>query len=159
MLDDHGVITFENGRFTNELREVIMELLSMNVSMYKVNAVIKTVLKKLAGIYVHHLPSAGSQSRFLEEALILAKMQVVGEMNACMVMVPLNIIVTTKISSPLPKYHRHYQNIIVTTKISSSLPKYHRHYQNIIVATKISSSLPKYHRHYQNIIVTTKIPR
>ena len=106
LLDDHEVITFENGRFTNELREVIMELLSMNVSMCK-------VLKKLAGINVHHLPSAGSQSRFLEEALILAKMQVVEEMNAseskCLH------------GDGTSKYHRHYQNFQITTASGRTL--------------------------------------
>ena len=37
--------TFENGKYTNELRMCIMELLSMNVSINNVNSVIKAVLR------------------------------------------------------------------------------------------------------------------
>ena len=70
------------------------------------NDVIKTVLNKLAGINVDHLPSAGSRSRFLEEALILAKIQVVKEMSesesSCLH------------GDGTSKYHRHYQNFQVT---------------------------------------------
>ena len=49
LLEDDTISTFEDGKYADEVREVIMELLAMNVSMSKVNDVIWTVLKKLAG--------------------------------------------------------------------------------------------------------------
>ena len=47
ILQDDEVITFADGRFTNEIREVIMELVSLNVSINKVNDVIEVVLRTL----------------------------------------------------------------------------------------------------------------
>ena len=48
LMEDDVISTFENGKYTDEIREAIMELLQMNVSMTKVKNVIRTVLKKLA---------------------------------------------------------------------------------------------------------------
>ena len=50
LLHDRRIITFQNGRYSNDIREVIMELVSLNVCMNKLNDVIITVLKKLAKI-------------------------------------------------------------------------------------------------------------
>ena len=47
LLEKDEVTTFENGRYTNEVREVIMELLNLNVSLSKINQVITAVLTKL----------------------------------------------------------------------------------------------------------------
>ena len=58
LLDDREVLTFENGRYVNEIREVIMTLISMNVSMNSVNDVIRVVLKKLSGLECGRLPTA-----------------------------------------------------------------------------------------------------
>ena len=45
ILQDDEIVTFQNGRYCNEIREVIMELVSLNVTVKKVN-VIKCVLSK-----------------------------------------------------------------------------------------------------------------
>jgi len=45
-LEDETITTFENGKYVDEVQEVIMDLLAMNVSMSKVNEVIRTVLQK-----------------------------------------------------------------------------------------------------------------
>ena len=50
LLEDETINTFENGKYVDEVREVIMDLLAMNVSMSKVNEVIRTVLQKLAAM-------------------------------------------------------------------------------------------------------------
>ena len=39
LLEDEKIVTFERGRYSNDIREVIMELLLLNVSMNKVNDV------------------------------------------------------------------------------------------------------------------------
>ena len=46
LLERHEVETFRDGMFTNEVREVIMQLLAKQVSMHLVNEVIKMVLEK-----------------------------------------------------------------------------------------------------------------
>ena len=55
LLQDEEIIVFQNGRYCDDIRETIMELLNMNVSMNKVNDVIKLVLKNLAGKEVERL--------------------------------------------------------------------------------------------------------
>ena len=76
LLEDEKIVTFERGRYSNDTREIIIELLSLNVSMNKVNDVIKIVLKKLAKKGITKLSSVGTRSRFMSEALILAQLQV-----------------------------------------------------------------------------------
>ena len=63
LLEENGIVTFQDGRYCDEVRKVIMDLLSMDVSMSQVNNVIKTVLKKLADKNVSKLPSMGLESR------------------------------------------------------------------------------------------------
>ena len=48
LLDGDSVTTFENEKYTNDVRETIMALLSLNVSMTKVSEVVRIVLDKLA---------------------------------------------------------------------------------------------------------------
>ena len=74
-------MTFQDGRYCDKVREVIMDLLSIDVSMNQVNNVIKTVLKKLADKSVSRLPSMGLKSRLLLEARWLAKCQVAATME------------------------------------------------------------------------------
>ena len=47
LLEKDEVTTFENGRYTNDVREVIMELFNLDVSISKINLVITAVLTKL----------------------------------------------------------------------------------------------------------------
>ena len=49
MYEDDTISTFENGEYLDYVRVTIMELLSMNVSLNKVNEVIRIVLKGLLG--------------------------------------------------------------------------------------------------------------
>ena len=81
LLEDEEIVTFQDGRYCDEVREVIMDLLSMDVSMNQVNNVKETVLKKLANKSVSRLPSMGLKSRLLLEARWLAKCQVAAAME------------------------------------------------------------------------------
>ncbi|XP_066298380.1 uncharacterized protein [Branchiostoma lanceolatum] len=76
VMESKKVKTFYGGRYCDEIREVVMELLTSGVSMNKVDGVISTVLEKLAGMTVDRFPSKGSKSRLLAEARILAQVQV-----------------------------------------------------------------------------------
>ena len=65
LLEKDEVTTFENGRYTNEVREVIMELLNLNVSISKINQVITAVLTKLGSKTIGRLSSAGVRNHEL----------------------------------------------------------------------------------------------
>ena len=47
ILQDDKVVIFADGWFSDEIREVIMELVTLNVSINKVNDVIEVVLRTL----------------------------------------------------------------------------------------------------------------
>ena len=117
ILQDDEIVTFENGRYCNDIREVIMELVSLNVSMAKVNEVIKVVLKKLAKKNVSHVPSVGTKSRFMLEALGIAQLQVAEALSNNKDHNTGNCLHGDGTS----KYHRHYQNFQVTTTSGKTL--------------------------------------
>ena len=74
--EDDTISTFEDGKYLDYVRVTIMELLSMNVSLNKVNEVIRIVLERFAGKEVDRLPSKGLLSQFLIEARHLADMHI-----------------------------------------------------------------------------------
>ena len=102
-------ITFQNGRYVDDIRETIMQLLNLNVSMNKVNEVIRVVLRNLASIEVDRLPSNAVKTRLLVEARNLAHKQVAeamasgGESGNCFH------------GDGTTKYHRHYQSFQITS--------------------------------------------
>ncbi|KAI8487218.1 hypothetical protein Bbelb_350160 [Branchiostoma belcheri] len=68
--------TMADGKYTDDIREVVMDLLTSGVSMNKVDGIIHTVLQKLANVSVDRLPSKGLKSRLLVEAKILGQRQI-----------------------------------------------------------------------------------
>ena len=116
-LDADEVKSFEDGRFTDSIRRTIMELLSCNVSMNKVNTVIRTVLKNLAGKTVTRLPSAGTRSRLSLEANRLANIEVALAMSKNQ---PEDAIGNCIHGDGTTKHHRKYQNFQVTLPDGSS---------------------------------------
>ena len=119
LLDDREVLTIENGRYVNEIREVIMTLISINVSMNSVNHVIRVVLKKLAGLESGRLPSAEVRHRLLVEAKYLANVQVGQAMLESSDVE--SVIVNTLHGDGTSKLHRHFQNFQITTTKGASL--------------------------------------
>ena len=117
LLEENEIVTFQDGRYCDEVREVIMDLLSMDVSMSQVNNVIKTVLKKLANKNVSKLPSMGLKSRLLLEARWLAKCQVGRAMESKNIEIDKGNCLH---GDGTTKYHRKYQNFQVTTKSGRS---------------------------------------
>ena len=96
-----------------------MELLSMNVSLNKVNEVIRIVLKRFAGKEVDQLPSKGLLSQFLIEACHLADMDIG---DAILKGLDLESVLGNTIHGDgTTKYHRHYQSFQVTTQEGQSL--------------------------------------
>ena len=74
------VTTFQDGKYTNDMLECVMALLSLNVSIHKIDQVIKVVLNKLATKDIERLPSAGVKARLMQEALFLGQIQVADAM-------------------------------------------------------------------------------
>ena len=72
MLESEEVVTFKDGQYTDEIRETVMDLLSMNVTTSKVSKVIR-VLKKLANKRVSKLPSIGTITEICVEARHLGR--------------------------------------------------------------------------------------
>lgn len=69
-LEGDTIKTFENGRYTNEVRECCMQLITEgNVSLNKIPIVINSVLKNLSGKLPERLPSKSLlSSRLMVEA-------------------------------------------------------------------------------------------
>ena len=67
------VTTFQDGKYTNDVRECVMVLWSLKVSIGKIDQVIKVVLNKLAKKDIERLPSAGVKARLMQEALFLGQ--------------------------------------------------------------------------------------
>ena len=113
LLEGEEVVTFQNGKYTDEVRETVMELLSMNVSMNRVNDVIRTVLRNLASKDVDRLPSNALKSRLLVEAKFLAQKQVAETMMQGAD--PSSLTGNCLHGDGTSKYHRHFQSFQVTT--------------------------------------------
>ena len=113
LLEDETISTFEDGKYVDEVREVIMDLLAMNVSMSKVNEVIRTVLKKLTWKRLSRLPSKAIHSRLFVEAKHLADVQLGRAMLE--EADPSQVVGNTLHRDGTTKYHRHYQDFEITT--------------------------------------------
>ena len=75
------MVTFQDGKYCDDVREVVMKLSSLNVGVNNVDDVIKVVLRKLAKKEVTRLPSAGTKCRLMQEALLVAQLQVAEAMT------------------------------------------------------------------------------
>ena len=113
LLESDTITTFAEGRYTNEIRELVMELYSCNVSLNKVNDVIQAVVRKFTKKEVSRLPSKGLLSRCFVEARYLADKQT-GEamlegtdLSSC--------LGNTLHSNGASKFHKHYEGFQVTT--------------------------------------------
>ena len=119
IVNSEEVVTFQNGRFTNEIRRTVMELVSLNVSINKISEVIKVVLGTLTNTNTSNLrlPSDGARKKIVEEALMLAQMQVAEAMmeNGD------ETLGNCLHGDGSTKYSRHYQNFQITTKSGRAL--------------------------------------
>ena len=113
MIKDETITTFEKGKYEDEVQEVIMDLLAMNVSMSKVNEVIRTVLQKLGRKSISWLPSKAVHSHLPVEAKHLADVQLGRAMLE--EADPSRVIGNILHGDGRTKYHRHYQHFEVTT--------------------------------------------
>lgn len=119
LFEDPKIKTFAEGRYNNEVREVIMELVSCNVSLSQIDNVIRTVLQKLAGKDVEKLPSQALKSRIALEARHIVDYQV-----ATAVLQdadPHKLVGNCLHGDGTTKFHKHYQGFQVTTAEGQTL--------------------------------------
>lgn len=120
-LEGDTIQTFENGKYTNEVRECCMQLVTEgNVSLNKVPIVIKSVLQNLTGKLPERLPSKSLiSSRLMVEAKIVACKQ------ACEAMLtnydPKAVKGNVLHQDATTKYHDHYEGMQVTLKDGRNL--------------------------------------
>ena len=69
------IVTFEGGKYTNDVRACCYELLSLNVSVRNVKAVIESVLRNIAGRQADRLPKQTALCDMMLECLTLAQAQ------------------------------------------------------------------------------------
>ena len=120
LLESDQIVTFENGKYSNEIRECIMSLVTeCNVSLNKVNSVISTVLHKLSGVLPDRLPSMAVKSRLLIEAKAVAQQQIVDAMLQDVD--PAALVGNTLHSDATSKYFKHYQSYQVTLSNGNSM--------------------------------------
>ena len=105
LLQDVEVVTFQDGKYCDDVREVVMKLLSLNIGVNKVDDVIKVVLRKLAKKEVTRLPSTGTKCRLMQEALLVAQLQVAEAMTEGE-----HLLENCLHGDGTSKYSRHYQS-------------------------------------------------
>ena len=120
VMESNEVQTFADGKYTNEVRECCMRLLTeCNVSVRKLPGVINTVLHKLAGCSVTRLPSAGFLSNLYAESKIIASKQVAEAMLSGLDLS--DHLGNTLHQDATSKFHEHYEGLQVTLKDGSNL--------------------------------------
>ena len=75
LLNEDYVKTFENRKYTKEVRQVYYELLSMNVSVRNCEKIIKTVFENLGRRNIDRLPKTSVSSMMMVESGLLAQIQ------------------------------------------------------------------------------------
>ena len=73
-LESQTITLYEDGKYNDKTRECVMELLSLNVSIMKIEKVMRSVLK-LAGIHPNRVPKHTTINTILSEAHALAQIQ------------------------------------------------------------------------------------
>ena len=75
-LDDDEIASFENGKYTDEVRQVYYSLIDKGLSIRNVESTIRTVLKNLAGKRIGRLPQKSLTAQMMIECQILSDQQV-----------------------------------------------------------------------------------
>ncbi|XP_070546901.1 uncharacterized protein [Ptychodera flava] len=75
LLNDNNLVTFQDGKYTDSVRQVYYDLLAHNVSIENCTHIVKSVLKNMLNIDVERLPSKSLTSMLQVEALVLAQAQ------------------------------------------------------------------------------------
>ena len=75
ILSSEDVTTFEGGKYTDDVRACVYELLSLNVGVRNIAPIIRCVMKNIAHKSVNRLPSHGLTCQMILESLMIAQAQ------------------------------------------------------------------------------------
>ena len=75
ILSSEEITTFESGRYTDDMRACVHELLPLNVSVHNIAPVIRCVLKNIAHKSISRLPSHGLTCQMILESLTIVQAQ------------------------------------------------------------------------------------
>ena len=75
LLHSDIISTFEGGKYTDDVRACVYELLSLNVGVSNIAPIIRCVLKSIAHKSVARLPSHGLTCQMILESLTVAQAQ------------------------------------------------------------------------------------
>ncbi|VDI03270.1 Hypothetical predicted protein [Mytilus galloprovincialis] len=81
-LNQREIVTFHDGRYTDIIREVYMELMCMRVGAKNVSKIIKTVMEKITGMTPQRLPGSTFAKYMLLEARSVALVHLKEEIQA-----------------------------------------------------------------------------
>jgi uncharacterized coiled-coil protein SlyX len=134
-LESDEVKTFENGRYTDELRDCVMTLVTNgNVSLRKIPEVISCVLSKLVGKLPKRLPSPSLiSSRIMLEAKYIANNQVCGKYSYIFFIITFVIL---QIADAMLRDFEPQANT-GNTLSQDSTTKFHDHYEGMQVSSSI----------------------
>ena len=86
MMAEPEITTFANGKFTDDVRACVYELLSLNVGVKKIGPIVRCVLNNIAHKSVKRLPSYGLTCQMILESLTVAQAQLgdaLAETDSC----------------------------------------------------------------------------
>ena len=75
VMSESDISTFEDGRYTDDIRACVYELLSLNVGVRNVAPIIRCVLKNVAHKSISRLPSYGLTCQMMLESLAVVQAQ------------------------------------------------------------------------------------
>lgn len=117
IMNREDVVCFQNGRYTDELRMCVMELLRQNIAMRNIGPVITTVIKSLTGRSLNREPSKTLACQILKEANYVAKAHVA----KCMMEGSDGVTGNCLSSDGTTKFHQKYQSFQITTVSGKTL--------------------------------------
>ena len=107
-LKSDDIISFEGGKYTDDIRACYYELMSMNVGLRNIESIIRSVLNQVAHKSIGRLPSYALASQMLAESLVVAQAQLAEKLatSHC----------STIHSDGTTKFGEHYGAVEVSTK-------------------------------------------
>lgn len=79
-ISEPEIVTFQNGKYTDDVRACIYELLSLNVGVKNIGPIIRCVISNMAHKSIKRLPSYGLTCQMVLESLTIVQAQLGDEL-------------------------------------------------------------------------------
>ncbi len=114
IVTSEDITTFEGGRYTDDVRACIYELLSLNVGVRNIAPIIRCVFRNIAHKSVSHLPSHGLTCQMILESLTVVQAQLGEQLSQAPGYNTLQTDGTTKFGEHYATYDDVCQNCVQT---------------------------------------------